>query len=179
MAPWQNHEGAIAVQFLEKLKSVPQWLLGFEIFIAKNNCVSCRFSNEFSNEFNIALHNCSLQWKSQSQGAIAIHFSTFPKSVPQWLLGSKIKGAIAIHTIEREGASVTLFNFWKFSNVIFSNFPIQRIPVLVKNSGGIYRRCYFCLIRTPKVKKKAQWTILSPMMTERSHSGTKSHWYIL
>ena len=46
------------------------------------------------------------------------------------------------------------WRYWKFSNVIFSNFPIQRIPVLVKNSGGIYRRCYFCLIRTPKVTKK-------------------------
>ena len=46
------------------------------------------------------------------------------------------------------------WRYWKFSNVSFSNFPIQRIPVLVKNSGGIYRRCYFCLIRTPKVTKK-------------------------
>ena len=68
--------------------------------------------------------------------------------------GASVTKEPALHTIEREGASVTLFNFWKFSNVIFSNFPIQRIPVLVKNSGGIYRRCYFCLIRTPKVTKK-------------------------
>ena len=94
--------------------------------------------------------------------------------------GASVTKEPALHTIEREGASVTLFNFWKFSNVIFSNFPIQRIPVLVKNSGGIYRRCYFCLIRTLKVtKKKAQWTFLSPVMTERSHCVTKSHCYIL
>ena len=73
-----------------------------------------------------------MQWKFQSQGA----------------------------SVTKEPLRYTFLNFsskwryWKFSNVIFSNFPIQRIPVLVKNSDGIYRICYFCLIHTPKVTKK-------------------------
>ena len=78
MAPWlknlifdpRSHCGTI---FGEKLKSVPEWLLGFEICIAMHNCVSGRFSNEF----NIALHNCCHRCKFSAK---------FTKSVPEWLL---------------------------------------------------------------------------------------------
>ena len=49
------------------------------------------------------------------------------------------------------GWSVTLT---QFSNVSFSNFPILWIQVLIKNSGGIYRRCYFCLSQLQKIQKR-------------------------
>ena len=45
--------------------------------------------------------------------------------------------------------------YWKFSNVSFSNFSILWIQVLVNSSGGIYRRCYFCLSQLSKIKKES------------------------
>ena len=60
--------------------------------------------------------------------------------------------------------------YWKFSNVSFSFFSILWIPVLVCNSCGIYRRCYFCLSRLPKIKKESTANIF---YTTRSRWGHK------
>ena len=104
------------------------------------NCVYRNGSLDFWAKEPLRYNFCWKSWKVHRNGSF----------VPQWLP----------HDFAKEPLRYTFLNFsskwryWKFSNVIFSNFPIQRIPVLVKNSGGIYRRCYFCLIRTPKVTKK-------------------------
>ena len=47
------------------------------------------------------------------------------------------------------------WHYWKFSNASSSIFLILRIQVLVNSSGGIYKRCYFCLSQLPKTKKES------------------------
>ena len=60
--------------------------------------------------------------------------------------------------------------YWKFSNVSSSNFLILRIQVLVNSSGGIYKRCYFCLSQLPKIKKEST---ANTFVGQRSRGGHK------
>ena len=60
--------------------------------------------------------------------------------------------------------------YWKFSNVSSSNFLIRKIQVLVNSSGGIYKRCYFCLSQLPKIKKEST---ANTFHGQRSRGGHK------
>jgi hypothetical protein len=57
-----------------------------------------------------------------------------------------------------------------FSNVSSSNFLILRIQILVNSSGGIYKRCYFCLSQLPKIKKEST---ANTFHGQRSRGGHK------
>ena len=58
----------------------------------------------------------------------------------------------------------------KIFNRQFLYFLILRIQVLVNSSGGIYKRCYFCLSQLPKTKKESTANIF---VGQRGRGGHK------
>ena len=65
------------------------------------------------------------------------------------------------------------WHYWKFSNASSSIFLILRIQVLVNSSGGIYKRCYFCLNQLPKTKKEST---ANTFVGQRGREGHKILW---